>query len=134
MNFTKKLLAFAFAAVFLTALATIDVSAQRRGNGRVIKRPVIVRQYYYVRPDPFWYWNYYGDPFYYDPYYSLRQRQYSLERELRGNREELRKHLEKYKSDGVLTAKERKELEDDYRDVERAERALNEFNRRYARR
>jgi hypothetical protein len=59
-----------------------------------------------------------------------RRQKYYLEKELRGNKEELRKHLEKYNADGVITAKERKELDDDYRDVERAQRKLNEFNRR----
>ncbi|HEY8559193.1 MAG TPA: hypothetical protein VIL74_02235 [Pyrinomonadaceae bacterium] len=134
MNFTKKLLTLAFAMILLGGLAAISVSAQTRG-GRVIRRPVVVRQYY-VRPYPYWYRNYWGysgfyDPYYYDPYYEARRQQYYLERELSGNKEELRKHLQKYRADGVITAKEREELNDDYRDVEKAQRKLNEFRRRY---
>jgi hypothetical protein len=119
-----------FAMVLLIGLAAVSASAQRRGGGRIIKRPVIVR-HYYVRPNPFWYWNYWGDPYFYDPYLNERRQRYYLERELSGNKEELRKHLEQYNADGVLTDKERRELEDDYRDVERATRNLNRFNRRY---
>ena len=117
--------------VLLAGLAVISVSAQSRG-GRVIRRPVVVRQYY-VRPDPFWYRNYWGfyDPYFYDPYLEARRQQYYLERELSGNREELRKHLQKYRADGVITAKERAELADDYRDIEKAQRNLNNFRRRY---
>ena len=134
MKFTKSILALVFAMVLLTGLAAISVSAQSRG-GRVIRRPVVVRQYY-VRPNPFWYRNYWGysnyyDPYFYDPYYEARRQQYYLERELRGNKAELRKHLDKYRADGVITAKEREELNDDYRDIEKAQRKLNEFNRRY---
>jgi len=132
MKFTNKLLTLVFAMVLLTGLAAISVSAQSRG-GRVIRRPVIVRQYYV--PNPYWYRNYWGydyyDPYFYDPYLNERRQKYYLERELRGNREELRKHLEKYNADGVLTAKEKAELADDYRDVEKARRNLNNFNRRY---
>ena len=131
MKFTNKLLTFVFAIVLLTGLAAISASAQRRGV-RVIRRPVVVRQYYV--PNPYWYRNYYWgsyDPYFYDPYLRAREQQYYLERELRGNTAELRKHLEKYRADGVITAKEREELADDYRDVEKARRKLNEFNRRY---
>ena len=133
MKFTRKFLTLIFAMVLLIGATAVTASAQRRG-GRVIKRPVIVRNYY-IRPNPFWYWNSWGDPYYYyyDPYYSINRQRYSLERELRGNREELRKHLEKYNADGVLSAKEREELDDDRRDVARAQRELNNFNRRYGR-
>ena len=100
-----------------------------------MQRPIVVRQYY-VRQNPFWYRNYwagryYYDPYFYDPYLSLRREQYYLERELSGNKEELSKHLQKYRADGVISAKEREELNDDYRDVEKAQRKLNEFRRRY---
>ena len=131
MKFTHRFLTMVFAIVLLTGISAISTSAQTR-RGRVIRRPVIVRQYYY---NPYWsrnYWGYdYYDPYFYDPYYSARRQKYYLENELRGNRRELQKHLEKYNADGVLTAKEREELADDYRDVEKARRRLNEFNRRY---
>jgi hypothetical protein len=125
------MLTLVFAIVFLTGLAVLDTSAQTRGT-RQIRRPVIIRQYY-VRPDPFWYWDYYDRGYYYDPYLEVRRQQSYLERELRGNQEELRKHLQKYRADGVITAKEREELEDDYRDIERARRNLNQFYRFYRR-
>ena len=131
MNFTQRFLTIVFAIVLLTGISAISASAQTR-SGRVIRRPIIVRQYYY---NPYWsrnYWGYdYYDPYFYDPYLRERQQRYYLERELSGNRRELQKHLEKYNADGVITAKERAELADDYRDVEKARRALNRFNRRY---
>ncbi|HEY0048898.1 MAG TPA: hypothetical protein VGB68_06420 [Pyrinomonadaceae bacterium] len=130
MKHSKKLLTLIFATVLFTGLAVADASAQRRG-GRFIRRPVIVRQYYVQRYNPYWYWNSWDSPYFYDPYLSERRQRYYLERELRGNREELRKHLEKYNADGVITAKERKELDDDYRDVARSQRNLNQFRRRY---
>jgi hypothetical protein len=130
MKFTNKILTLVFAIVLLTGVSAISASAQSRGV-RVIRRPLVVRQYYY-RPNPFWYRNYYwGDRYYYDPYLREREQRYYLESELSGNKKELRKHLDKYNADGVITAKEREELADDYRDVEKAQRKLNEFNRRY---
>ena len=130
MKHTGKFLTLIFAVVLFIGFAAADASAQRRGGGRYIQRPVIVRQYYVRRYNPYWYWNSWGNPYFYDPYLSERRQRYYLENELRGNREELRKHLEKYNADGVITARERAELNDDYRDVARAQRKLNEFRRR----
>jgi hypothetical protein len=136
MKHTSKFLTLIFAIVLLVGLSAVSASAQRRYRAgvRVVQRPVVVRQYY-VRPNPYWYWNSWRRPYYdyydYDPYLEARRQQYYLERELSGNREELRKHLAKYRADGVITAKEREELDDDYRDVARAQRKLNEFSRRY---
>jgi hypothetical protein len=130
MKFTKGILTFVFAIVLFAAFSAINTQAQTRGV-RIVRRPVIVRPYYGWY-NPYRRWNYWGNPYYYyDPYQQLREQQYYLERELSGNRAELRKHLEKYNADGVITAKEREELNDDYRDVEKAQRNLNEFNRRY---
>ena len=129
MKYTQKLLAIAFAVVMLIGSAAISTQAQRRVGRVIYRRPVIVRPYYYGY-NPFWsrwYNPYYGDPFFYDPYLRERQQRSYLQNELRGNEKELRKHLEKYRADGVITAKERKELDDDYRDVARAKRELNEF-------
>ena len=136
MKYTKNLLVIAFAVLLLIGSAVISTQAQRRG--RVIyRRPVVVRPYYvspyYYGYNPYWgslYNPYFGDPFFYDPYLAERQQRSYLENELRGNEKELRKHIEKYRADGVITVKERKELDDDYRDVARAKRDLNEFNRR----
>ena len=129
MNFTKKLLSLVFAVVFLTGLAAVSVSAQRRGGRRVIVRPIIVRPYYGFHRH--WGWNRWYNPYFYDPYLREQEQRYYLEREVTGNKRELRKHLEKYNADGVITAKERRELDDDYRDVDRSERNLNKFNGNY---
>ena len=131
MRNKNKFLTLIFAMFLFIGFAAIDASAQRRGGGRVVRRPVIVRQYYYVRPDPFWYWDRWNDAYFYDPYLNARRQQYYLQQQLAGNRRELRKHLEKYRADGVITAKERRELDDDYRDVAKAERKLREFYGRY---
>lgn len=127
MRYTKRALTFIFAILLLMGTAAIAASAQRRG-GRGYHRPVRV---YYVQRDPFWSWNYWNNPYYYDPYYSERQQRYYLRSRLQGNQRELNKHLEKYNADGVLTAKERRELEDDYKDVNRARSNLSRYNRDY---
>jgi hypothetical protein len=142
MKYSHKLVALIFAAVLLIGGVVISASAQRR-SVRVINRPVVVRTYvarpYVVRPYYYGYnrlWNYgYYDPFY-DPYFSdpylrAQRQRYYLQQELRGNQRELSKHLEKYRADGVITAKERRELDDDYRDVAKAKRKLAEFERNY---
>ena len=117
----------------LIGTAVISTQAQRRGGVRVYRRPVIVRPYY----SPFGYSNFWGsrfyggsfydDPFFYDPYLNAQRQRYYLREELRGNKRELQKHLKKYNADGVITLKERKELEDDYSDVSRAQRKLRDF-------
>lgn len=119
MRYTKRVLTFIFAIFLLMGMAAVTASAQTRKH-RVVR-------YYYVQPDPFWSWNSWNNPYYYDPYYSERQQRYYMENRLRGNRRELAEHLEKYNADGVLTAKERRELEDDYRDVNRARADLNRY-------
>jgi hypothetical protein len=119
MRYTKRILIFIFAVFLLMGMAAVTASAQTRKH-RVVR-------YYYVQPDPFWSWNSWRNPYYYDPYYSERQQRYYLETRLQGNRRELAEHLEKYNADGVLTAKERRELEDDYKDVNRARADLNRY-------
>lgn len=134
MRFTRRIITLFFAFVLLIGSMAISAAAQKRKGVRVIQRPVIVRPYYYNNYYGYsrywnpWYDSFYGDPFFYDPYLSERRQKYYLERELRGNQRELRKHLEKYNADGVITAKEREELADDYRDVDKAKRKLAEFN------
>ena len=135
MENTRKLLTIAFAIFLFIGSAAISASAQQRKHKpRIIYRPVIVQPYYGHN----WYWNrwynpYYHDFYYYNPYVEIQRQRYYLRRELEGNERELQKHLEKYSADGVLTAKEREELEDDYRDVEKAKRKLALFDRRYGR-
>lgn len=135
MRYTKKLFVLFFAAFLFIGSAVISTEAQRR-SARFIYRPVVVSPYY-GWGNRFWYGNYwgnsyFGDPFFSDPYLNARRQKFYLQEELRGNRRELAKHLEKYKSDGVISAKERKELDDDYKDVAKAERKLREFNNDYA--
>ncbi len=134
MKHTKKLLTLFFAAFLLIGSAVISTQAQRRGGTRVYRRPVVVRPYYY---SPFGYSNfwgrgyygssYFGDPYFYDPYLNAQRQRYYLREELRDNKRELQKHLQKYNADGVVTAKEREELNDDYSDVAKATRKLREF-------
>ena len=134
MKNTKTLLTIAFAIVLLFGAAVISASAQRRVV-RVVRQPVVVSPYYGY--NLYWNrWNRFYDPFYRDlyfsdPYLEVQRQKYYLQQELKGNQRELAKHLEKYRADGVITAKEREELDDDYRDVAKAKRKLAEFNRRY---
>lgn len=137
MRYTNKLLTLFFAAFLVIGSAVVSAQAQRRGGIRVYRRPVVVRPYY-NRYNSFGYGNYwgnryfgspfYGDPYFYDPYLNAQRQRYYLREELRGNKRELQKHLEKYNADGVITGKEREELNDDYRDVEKATRKLREFD------
>lgn len=143
MKRSHKLFTLVFAAALLLGGMATSVAAQKRRGVRVINRPVVVRNYvvrpYLVRPyyygyNRFWNHPYYDpfyDPYFYDPYLRAQRQRYYLQQELKGNQRELRKHLEKYRADGVITAKERRELDDDYRDVAKAKRKLAEFERNY---
>lgn len=131
MKYTKKILVTVFAAILLIGSAVISTQAQRRSGRVVYHRAVVVRPYYYGGYHRSWnsfYNPYFGDSYFYDPYLRERQQGAYLRNELRGNQKELRKHLEKYRADSVITEKERRELADDYHDVARAKRDLNEFN------
>ncbi|MCA1590608.1 MAG: hypothetical protein LC730_04780 [Acidobacteria bacterium] len=138
----KKFLTLMFVVFMLASSLVYEASAQTRGEVRVVRRPVVVRQYVYR--DPLWASRYYGNPYYnygysgfYDPYYYqtpyqrfLEQRFY-LQRELAGNRRELAEHTRKYRADGVITPKERRELNDDIKDVRNSEAKLRYFSRNY---
>lgn len=125
MRYGKKFILIASAILFLSVGLVYEANAQSRV--RVIRRPVIVRTYVYR--DPFWR-THYSDPFY-RSYLRDRERQYYLERDLEGNRRELAKHLRKYHADGVITAKERRELADDYKDVRESIEDLRRYGRYY---
>ena len=137
----KLFLTIAFSMVLFAGAFVNDAAAQTRrsvspGRVVVVQRPVVRR--YWIR-DPFArydYWNsgYYAG--YYDayrsnPYLRIQEQRYRLAEELRGNERELAKHREKYYADGYLTPKEREELADDVRDVQRARAELNQFLRYY---
>lgn len=136
MRLRNKFLALIFSMfVLVGGLAVSSASAQTRGSATV-QRPIVVRTVVYRRP----YWNrYWGsrfyDPFYdsyhYSPYLRVKDEEYRLRSELAGNRRELQKHLEKYRADGVITAKEQRELDDDYKDVRNSERKLRQFISQY---
>jgi len=131
MKYGKRILITFFAILLSGGALVLDTPAQRRGTV-VIQRPVVVRQ---IIRRPFWgyrpYWRYSGfdDPYYYSPYLRYAEQKYYLERELRGNQRELSEHQEKYRADGVITAKEQRELEDDISDVRRARANLDRFLR-----
>jgi hypothetical protein len=130
MKFRNLFLTLVF-ALFLSAGAFVSTSdAQVR---RVV-RPVVVYRPIYARP--YWgYSRYYYDPFwaemYKTPYERYLEERYYAQSELSGNQRELAKHREKYARDGVITAKERRELEDDVRDIAKARARLARLNRNY---
>lgn len=138
MKFSKYLVVFILSFFFMAGALVTDAAAQTSGNnsaGSQQQRPIVVRRVYYVR-DPFWYsrsWGWWDYPFgygrYYNPYQAYREQAFYLESRVRGNRSELEKHLKKYNADGVITAKEKKELDDDYDDLENSIRELESFRR-----
>ena len=130
MRYKKLLLTLIFALMFAGGAFVTSTQAQSR---RIVVRPVVVRPVVYR---PFWgYRRFYYDPFYADlyktPYERYLEERWYAQRELSGNQRELAKHREKYSRDGVITAKERRELEDDVRDVAKARARLNKLNRNY---
>src|SRR5687768_8163521 len=133
MKFRKKFLTIAFAMFMLAVGFTYEASAQTR-RIVTVQRPVIVRQYVYR--DPFWRarsWGYdpFYDSYYRSPYQRYQEQRFYLERELAGNRRELAEHQRKYRADGVITAKERRELNDDIKDVRNSMERLRQFSRYY---
>ena len=131
MKFGKKFLTIAFAMFMLSVGFVYEASAQTR-RVVTVRRPVIVRSYVYR--DPFWRTRYYSpfyDSYYTSPYMRYQEQRFALQSELAGNQRELEKHLRKYRADGVITEKERRELDDDYRDVARARQNLRNFTRYY---
>jgi hypothetical protein len=118
----------------LTVAFVVSTSGQRRVRSvqsGTVYRPVAVRRVYWRNPfyprfyDPFY------DPYFYDPYLRERRERYYREQSLRSKERELRKHREKYGRDGVITAKEQRELDDDIRDVQKARAKLAEHRRDY---
>lgn len=137
MRLKSRFLSLMFALLFVIGGITAgQASAQTRSGGTSVQRPIVVRTVVYRRPyyNRFWRSRYYDpfyDPYYYSPYLRAKDQEYRLRQALAGNRRELAKHLEKYRADGVITAKERRELDDDYKDVAKAERKLRRFTSEY---
>lgn len=133
MKHLRLALITAFAVLMFGGALALDASAQTR-RVTVVQRPVIVRRAIVRRPffRPYWGYGFYDpfyDPYYYSPYLRYQDQKYRLERAVRGNERELREHQEKYRADGVITAKERRELEDDIKDVRESRARLNRFLR-----
>jgi hypothetical protein len=134
MRLRSKLLSLVFAMfVIVGGLAVSSASAQTRTT---VQRPIVVRTVVYRRPYYNLYWgSRFYDPFYssyyYSPYLRVKDQEYSLRSELAGNRRELQQHLEKYRADGVITAKEERELADDRKDVANSEYKLRRFLSQY---
>ena len=137
MRLRSKFLSLIFAMfIVVGGLAVSSASAQTRSGGTSVQQPIVIRTVVYRRSyyNRVWRSRYYDpfyDSYYYSPYLRAKDREYSLRQELAGNRRELAKHLEKYRADGVITAKERRELDDDYKDVAKAERKLRQFTSEY---
>ena len=142
MRLRSKLLTLSFSMFVVATGFVITTDAQTRRGGvtvtRTQSRPVVIRRVIYR--DPFWRSRYWGrryydpfyDPYYYSPYLRYRDQETRLRQELAGNRRELAEHLRKYRGDGIITDKERRELDDDYKDVANSERKLRAFSRDYA--
>ena len=134
MRLRSKLLSLVFAMfVIVGGLAVSSASAQTRTT---VQRPIVVRTVVYRRPYYNRYWgSRFYDPFYssyyYSPYLRVKDQEYSLRSELAGNRRELQQHLEKYRADGLITAKEERELADDRKDVANSEYKLRRFLSQY---
>jgi len=142
MRLSSKILTLIFSIFVIVGGLAVSASAQRSGSvtvQRTTTRPVVVRRVIYR--DPFWrsrYWGYsrfydpFYDPYYYSPYLRYQDQKIRLQNELAGNRRELAQHLSKYRADGVITAKEERELADDRKDVRNSELRLRQFNSNYA--
>ena len=138
MRLRSKFLSLVFAMfVIVGGLAVSSTSAQTRTT---VQRPIVVRTVVYRNPyyygNRYWgrgygYYDPFYDPYYYSPYLRIKDQEYSLRSQLAGNRRELQKHLSKYRADGVLTAKEQRELADDRKDVANSEYRLRQFLRQY---
>jgi len=139
MKYGRKAILTVFAILMFGGALVLDASAQSRNNSVVVRRPVVVRRA--IVRTPYWgynrlrspYWGYgyggFNDPYYYSPYLRYQEEKFRLERDLRGNQRELAEHQSKYRADGVITAKEQRELEDDIKDVRNSRARLNRFLR-----
>ena len=134
MRLRSKFLSLVFAMfIIVGGLAVSSTPAQTRTT---VQRPIVVRTVVYRRPYYNRYWgSRFYDPFYssyyYSPYLRVKDQEYSLRSELAGNRRELQQHLQKYRADGVITAKEERELADDRKDVANSEYKLRRFLNEY---
>ena len=137
MRLRNKILSLIFATLMVVGGLAVSETSAQTNRGTSVQRPIVIRTV--VRRNPFYRNRYWGSRFYdpfYDSYYAspylrTKDREYSLRSELAGNRRELEQHLEKYNADGVITAKEQRELDDDHKDVRNSEQKLRSFLRQY---
>jgi hypothetical protein len=134
MKYSRKLGVVFSAIIFLLGIMLFSASPAQAQTRRTVTtrvyRPVIVR--HYVR-DPFWYsrWGFYDpfyDPYFYDPYLRERRERYYKEKAVRDANRKWKKDREKYASDGILTAKERRKLAERQEKYHKAVRKLAKFN------
>lgn len=124
MKFSKTIPTSIFAMILLIGIGTITVSAQEQSKDKPSERPVVVYYYY----DPFMAWDrWWYDPYRNDPFLRERRELYYHREAVRDARSELNEHLREYKEDGVITAEERRELDDDYADLNEALGKLEEY-------
>lgn len=134
MRSTKKLaIVFSVLFLFLTGLA-ISSEAQTKGGRRVIvRRPVVVGSYW---RNPWYGRGYYGggfydpwyDPYFYDPYLRTQRDRYYKEKDVKDAAKKLREDTDKYRKDGVVTAKEQEELMKRRQDYAKKVDKLKKFN------
>lgn len=60
--------------------------------------------------------------------YDMRSRKERLQDELAENRHDLRKKVEKYRKDGVISEKEQKKLNDKQGDIRELQMKLSDYN------
>ncbi len=121
MKIPGTILFSTFAIMLLLTIGALGVSAQDGEKPR--QRPIVI--YYY---DPFWSWDRWRyDPYAYDPYLRERRQIYYLREEIRDARSDLKEHMDEYNADGIITAKERRELNEDYADLNEALSELEEY-------
>src|SRR5215467_272371 len=123
MRYLKRITAIISLMTALFIMGAINTQAQTRGRVIVVHRPVIWHT-------GFWGYGYYDpfyDPYYYDPYLQAQREKYYLQEDVKDKRKDLAKHQEKYRSDGVLTAKEQEKLVKDQEKYNKAVRKLNDF-------
>jgi hypothetical protein len=132
MNYKKKIFALVFGGLMLGSGMVLDASAQRTSGAsvqKITKRPIVVRRVYYR--DPFWrsrHWGYgFYDPFWGPTAYDSRSRKERLQDELAEDRRDLRKNAEKYRKDGVISAKEQKKLNDKQEDIRELHLKLSDY-------
>ena len=127
MRYSRHFVLISALFLFLSGLV-LDVSAQTR-TVTTVQRPVIVRHW---SPYRSWYGNRWYDPWYdpyfYDPYLMEQRERYYKEKAVKDTSRKLNKDKEKFGSDGVITAKEQKKLEDRIKDHNKAVQKLDRYN------